>query len=171
MSSRDRHAHPEGLSLEQDDLDHLFRWGLQGLVGAATPPVQIWQRIERQLRAGPSPARHPSRRSGWRRASLAQALALISLLALLGLNLSSGFLWSSYLYDGNERGTLTHTPTVWRGEGIPLLGDEGLLDGRQARLLAQELMRERRVIARDTAPGEDPILKYRHGWPREEGEP
>jgi len=104
-------------------------------------------------------------------ASLAQALALISLLAVLGMNLSSGFLWSPYLYERNERGMLTRTPAAWQVEGIPLLGDEGLLNGRQTRLLARELERERRAIAHDIAPGEDPILKHRHEWRRMEGEP
>lgn len=170
MGSHDHRGPQVGNDTTQDDLDRLLAWGVQRLVGTARAPAHVWQRIERKLRAGPSPVRRPPRRT-WRTAPLAQALALASLLVVLGLSLGSGLQWSPYFYGRGEREMLTRTPAVGQGGGAPLTDDEGLLSGRETLLLAREQARERQVMARDTSPGVDPILKYRHEWHRSEGEP
>jgi len=154
-----------GQNTTQDDLDRLLSWGLHELVRAAKPPVYVWQQIERKLRAGPSPVRRRLGHSAWRTAPLVQALALASLLVLIGLSLGPGFQWSSYFYrTGEQVEMLTRTPVVRQAEGVPLTGEEGLLSGRDTLLLAREQAYERQVMARDTSPGADPILTHRHEW-------
>ena len=167
MSSPDHRGSPIRERTVQDNLDQLLSWGLQDMVDGARPPDQVWPRIEGKLRAGPSPARHRPRRRAWRMAPLAQALAVASLLVVVGLSLGSAFQWLPYFYGAGEPVDVpTRTPAVEQAQanGVPLIGDEGLLSGREMLNLARERARELEVMARDTSPVMDPILKYRHEW-------
>ena len=157
MSSHDHRGPQTGKETAPDDLDRLLSWGVQELAGAARPPASVWPRIERKLRGGPSPVRYRPGRSVRRMAPLAQALALASLLVVLGLSLSTGLQWSPYSYGGDEREMLTRTPAVEQAWEAPLTGEEGLLSGREMLLLAREQAHERQVMARDPFPDADPI--------------
>lgn len=168
MSSHDqRGPHARPANVASDELDRLLSWGIQELVGTAEPSPRVWQQIERKLRAGPSPARHRPRRKTWRTASLAQALALASLLVVLGLSLGPALQWPSYFYGGGEQmEMLTRTPDMGLTQEAspPLMAEEGLLSGREMLLWTREQARERQMMAHDTSPGVDPILKHRHEW-------
>lgn len=167
MSSHDQRGPHAGPNVASDELDRLLSWGIQELVGTAEPSPRVWQQIERKLRAGPSPARHRPRRKTWRTASLAQALALASLLVVLGLSLGPALQWPSYFYGGGEQmEMLTRTPDVGLTQEAspPLMAEEGLLSGREMLLWTREQARERQMMAHDTSPGVDPILKHRHEW-------
>ncbi len=167
MSSHDQRGPHAGPNVVSDELDRLLSWGIQELVGTAEPSPRVWQQIERKLRAGPSPARHRPRRSTWRTASLAKALALASLLVVLGLSLGPALQWPSYFYGGGEQmEMLTGTADVGLTQEAspPLMAEEGLLSGREMLLWIREQARERQMMAHDTSPGVDPILKHRHEW-------
>ena len=159
MSSRDHRGPQTGQETAPDDLDRLLSWGVQELAGAARPPARVWPRIERKLRGGPSPVRYRPGRSVWRMAplALAQALALASLLVVLGLSLSTGLQWSPYSHGGDEREMLTRTPVAWQAGGAPLTGEGGLLSRQKIMLLAREQAHERQVMARDPFPDADPL--------------
>jgi len=167
MSSHDQRGPHAGPDVASDELDRLLSWGIQELVGTAEPSPRVWQQIERKLRAGPSLARHRPRRKTWRTASLAQALALASLLVVLGLSLGPALQRPSHFYGGGEQmEMLTRTPDANPGQepSSPVTAEEGLLSGRETLLWTREQARERQMMAHDTSPGVDPILKYRHEW-------
>ena len=155
MSSHDqRGPHAGPANVASDELDRLLSWGIQEPVGTAEPSPRVWQQIERKLRAGPSPARHRPRRKTWRTASLAQALALASLLVVLGLSLGPSLQWP-YLHERDEHtDILTRTPVLEQVESGPLSNEEGLLSGRETLLLTGEQADERQVTVRDTFPDE-----------------
>jgi hypothetical protein len=135
------------------------------MVGDATPSPQVWQQIEDTLRAGPSPARRRSSRSTWRTGSLAQALAVVSLLVVLGLSLGPVLQWPSYFHGDGGQAVLTRTPDKALSEdSLPLLAEEGLLSGRELLQREREQVLERQVMARDTSPSTDPILRHRLEW-------
>jgi hypothetical protein len=97
---------------------------------------------------------------------LAQALAVASLLVVVGLSLSPAMQWPAYLQGSDlDPDLATHTPSaVQPAQTEPFLGDEGLLSGLEVRALAEETAQQRRIMAKDTSPKFDPILKYRHDW-------
>ena len=87
MSSPDRRSAQPPSKLD-DDLDRLLSWGLEDQYGSAKAPDGVWQRIRCELNSGLHSAQKPVRASRWRTASLAQALAVASLLVVVGLSLS-----------------------------------------------------------------------------------
>jgi hypothetical protein len=149
-----------------DELDGLLSRAVQDLAGNAKAPPQVWQRIEDTLWAGPSPARRRASRTVWRTGSLVQALALTSLLVVLGLSLGPALQRPLYFYGGGEQQEmLTRTPDAAPvPDSAPLLAEEGLLSGRQMLERAREQAHERQVMARDTSPSSDPILTHRQEW-------
>lgn len=166
MSSPKRRGLRGSTNGPPDELDGLLSRAVQDLVGDAEAPSHVWRRIEDTLRAGPSPVRRRSSRSIWRTGSLAQALALTSLLVVLGLSLGPALQWPLYFYGaGGQKEMLTRTPDAAPvPDSVPLLAEEGLLSGRQMLERARELAHERQVMARDTSPGADPILTHRQEW-------
>jgi len=152
----------------QDNLDQLLSWGLQDVVDGAKPPDQVWSRIEGQLRAGPSPARRRPRRGAWRMAPLAQALAVASLLVVVGLSLGPVFQWLPGLYGtGQPVDIPTRIPVVEQAQiatDVPLTADEGLLNRRETLKLARKRAWELQVMAHAASPAMDPILQHRREW-------
>jgi len=163
MSSRDRRGPGGRWAPNRDELDGLLARSVRDLVGDAKPSSQVWQRIEDTLRAGPSPSRQRASRSVWRTGSLAQALAVASLLVVLGLSLGPLLQWQAYLYGSGEQiKVITRTPeTAVTEESVPVLAEEGLLSGRELLQQERERARERQVMARAASPSLDPILQHR----------
>jgi hypothetical protein len=97
---------------------------------------------------------------------LTQALALASLLVVLGLSLGPALYRPLYFYGGGEQQEiLTRTPEVEVvQDSTPVLAEEGLLNGRELMRQARELAHERQVMARDTSLSGDPILTHRQEW-------
>jgi hypothetical protein len=167
MNSPDQHGFRRGDSTQDRDLDSLLRWGVEELAGTSEPSSRVWQRIEQQLRAGQPPKRQSLRVSSWRSTSAAQALALASLLLVVGLSVGPMLQWPSYVNDsGKPVETLTRTPKAapsgdMGDDSLPILADEGMLNRRQVMLWEQEQAHERQAIANATSPALDPILTHR----------
>jgi len=153
MSSRDARRLADQ-TRTPDDLDRLLRGAVREQIGMATPPDHVWQRIEHQLRGGPSPVRRRPSSRARRTAPLVQALALASFLVVLGLSLGPALQWP-YLHERDEyTDILTPTPVLEQVESGPLSDEEGLLSGRETLLLTGEQADEHQVTVRDTFPDE-----------------
>lgn len=167
MNSPDPRGLGRGERIDDSELDGLLLWGVEELAGTAEPSPRVWQRIEQQLRGGPSPKRHAPRQYSWRTTSVAQALALASLLLVVGLSLWPMLQSPSYLNsNGRPMETLTRTPELapeadTGDDSLPISADEGMLNRRQVMLWEQEQAQERQAIASDTSPALDPILTHR----------
>jgi len=168
MSFPDHHsAHPPDGSPDSE-LDRLLAWSIQDEFGSAKAPEGAWQRFLCELKANNHPRLQPVRPRRWRTASLAQGLAIASLLVIVGLSLSPALQWPAYLRGSSESPDIaTRTPPVYQQpESVPFLGDDGLLSGLELRQFADEMALQRQAMAKDTSPKFDPILKYRHDWTR-----
>ena len=167
MSSPDQRSFADGDSSQDRELDRLLTWGVKQLAGSAEPSPRVWQHIEQQLRGGPPPRRQPPPRGPRRTAPVAQALAVASLLLVVGLSVWPMLQWPSYVNGSGEPvEMITRTPNVVPyveiGDNtLPLKADEGMLSLRQTMLWEQEQQRQLLTIARDTSPAKDPILKHR----------
>jgi len=167
MSSPDQRGFLRGDSVQDSELDGLLRWGVEEMAGTGEPSPRVWQRIEQQLGGGPSPKRHPLPERSWRTTSLAQALALASLLAVVGLGMWPMVQSSSFMNSSSQPvEVFTRTPETAAsrdtgGDSLPILADEGMLNHRQVMLWEQQQAEERQAIASDTSPALDPILTHR----------
>ena len=82
MSSPDRRSAQPPSALHDDEMDSLLSWGLEDQYGSAKAPDGVWQRIRCEMIYGQHSAQKPAQANRWRTASLAQALAIASLLAV-----------------------------------------------------------------------------------------
>lgn len=170
MNSRSPSNPRANRQVSDDDLDRLLSWGMQELVGQEEPAPHLWEVIQRKLEDDAPPMRAEFRRTRLRTAPLVQALALASLLLVFGLSLGPMMQRPSFLYETNDRiETPTHAvASELDPVGVPLKTDEGLLSGRELLRWEREQIRQQQVMARDTAPSVDPILKYRQEWRRDD---
>ena len=167
MNSPEQRGFTGAESIQDRELDGLLKRGVEELAGAAEPSPRVWQRIEQQLRGGPPPKRQSFPRGSWHMTSVAQALAVASLLLVVGLSVWPMLQWPPYL-NGSAKPTemLTRTPMVASSadigdDSLPFQADEGMLNLRQVMLWEQERAQERQAIASDTSPASDPILTHR----------
>jgi len=136
MSSHDarRRADP---TMIPDELDSLLREVVRGQMGGAKPPDQVWERIEHQLRGGPSPIRRRASSRARRTAPLVQALALASLVVVFSLSLGQSLSWS-LLLEPYGQVSATQTPVAVPDRWSSQSTGASDTDIRQARLLAKE---------------------------------
>lgn len=136
MSSRDARRLADQTMIP-DDLDQLLREAMREQMGRATPPDHVWQRIEHQLRGGPSPVRRRASSRAHRTAPLVQALALASLVVVFALSLGQNLSWSLLLEPyGQQRAA--QTPAVEQAQWPSPPDGVSATNVRQAPLLARE---------------------------------
>lgn len=167
MNSPDQCGIADGDNGRDRELDRLLTWGVQELAGSSEPSPRVWQHIEQQLRGGSPPRRPLHLRGAWHAGSVAQALAVASLLLVVGLSVWPMLRWPPYLNQSiAPMEAITPTPDDAPNpevgdSSLPLKVDEDMLNLRQTMLWEQEQERQMKTIARDTSPAKDPILRYR----------
>ena len=137
-------------------VDEEWRAGLDQLVGQAEPPAQVWERIQRQVVAGPSLSARPApaRPPRWRTAT--QMMTLMSLVLLLfAFQTTVGPL----LVDESLHWDWTPTaPARVREESPPVyVGTEDLLSQRQSYRTQRLAM----ALESLSKPSLDPLLRSR----------